>query len=406
MGGHKDMETNHGALEDLVILDLTRVVAGPFCTSMLGDMGARIIKIENPKGGDDSRTYGPYVNGESAYFAMHNRSKDGVTLNLKEPDGKKVFLEMVKKADVVVENYRPGVMDKLGLGYETLKEINDQIIYAAVSGYGCYGRYSHRPGYDILGQAMGGLMSVTGPRGGEPTKAGNAMGDILGGLNLTIGILAAVHARSIIGHGQRVDVSLVDAVLVSLENVFTRYWYSGQVPPRNGNTNPATAPYDTYKSKDGMVVIACGNQHLFELLCTEIIGKPELITDERFDINVKRVANMDELKPLIEEFTQEHGTQELVEMCLKKGVPAGPVYDVSQITKDPHIVEDREMFPVINHPVIGEMHVNGDAIKLLDTMPHVTRPAPTLGEDNERIYTEFAGLTAEQVKEYKKRGIF
>lgn len=209
------MENMHGALEDVVILDLTRVVAGPFCTSMLGDMGARIIKIENPKGGDDSRAYGPYVNGESAYFAMHNRSKEGVTLNLKAPEGKALFLEMVKKADVVVENYRPGVMDRLGLGYDVLKEVNDQIIYAAVSGYGCYGRYSQRPGYDILGQAMGGLMSVTGTKESGPVKAGNAMGDILGGLNLTIGILAALHARTIIGHGQRVDVALVDAVVVT-----------------------------------------------------------------------------------------------------------------------------------------------------------------------------------------------
>ncbi|MBR0090800.1 MAG: CoA transferase [Lachnospiraceae bacterium] len=399
------MEQIQGALSDLVVLDLTRVVAGPFCTSMLGDMGARIIKIENPKGGDDSRAYGPHINGESAYFAMLNRSKDGVTLNLKAPEGKRIFLEMAKKADIVVENYRPGVMDKLGLGYDNLKEVNDQIIYAAVSGYGSYGRYSQRPGYDILGQAMGGLMSVTGPRGGAPTKAGNAMGDILGGLNLTIGILAAVNARRLIGRGQRVDVSLVDAVLVSLENVFTRYQVSGEIPPRNGNTNPATAPYDSYRTGDGLIVIACGNQHLFELLCNEITNTPEWIGDERFKDNVSRVAHMDELKELIEACTMKHKTQELVDRCLKIGLPAGPVYDVGQIMKDPHIVEDREMFPLVKHPVVGELHVNGDAIKLMETMPHVTRPAPTLGADNERVYAEFAGLTKEQVDAYQAEGV-
>lgn len=399
------MEQVHGALEDLVILDLTRVVAGPFCTSMLGDMGARIIKIENPRGGDDSRAYGPYVNGESAYFAMHNRSKEGVTLNLKAPEGKQMFLDMVRKADVVVENYRPGVMDRLGLGYDVLREVNDQIIYAAVSGYGCYGRYSQRPGYDILGQAMGGLMSVTGTDESGPIKAGNAMGDILGGLNLTIGILAAVHARSLIGHGQRVDVSLVDAVLVSLENVFTRYWYSGKVAPRAGNANPATAPYDAYQASDGLAVIACGNQSLFEKLCLKVADRPAWLEDERFKDNISRVANVKALRALIEEWAGEHTVSEIVESCLANGVPAGPVYDVSQITRDPHIVEDREMFPVVHHPVIGDMHVNGDAIKLLETRPHVTRPAPTLGQDNTAVYGEFCGLTPEQVAQYRERGI-
>ena len=388
------MENVHGALEDVVILDLTRVVAGPFCTSMLGDMGARIIKIENPRGGDDSRAYGPYVNGESAYFAMHNRSKEGVTLNLKAPEGKALFLEMVKKADVVVENYRPGVMDRLGLGYDVLKEVNDQIIYAAVSGYGCYGRYSQRPGYDILGQAMGGLMSVTGTKESGPVKAGNAMGDILGGLNLTIGILAALHARTIIGRGQRVDVSLVDAVVVRLENVFSA-----------GNANPATAPYNAYQAKDGLVIIACGNQHLFEKLANDVAGKPEWISDARYIDNVTRVAHFEELKVDIEAWAKDYSVSEIVDSCLANGVPAGPVYDVSQIVKDEHILKDRDMFPIVHHPVIGDMHVNGDAVKLMETKPHITKPAPTLGQDNVSVYGEFAGLSEETVKEYKEKGI-
>lgn len=395
----------HGALEDLLVLDLTRVVAGPFCSSVLGDMGARVIKIENPKGGDDSRAYGPYVNGESAYFAMLNRSKEGVTLNLKSPEGKKIFLEMVKKADVLLENYRPGVMDKLGLGYDVLKGVNDQIIYAAASGFGSYGPYSQRPGYDVLAQAMGGLMSVTGPRGAGPTRAGNAMGDILAGMNMVIGVLAAVHARNIIGHGQRVDVALVDSVVVSLENAFTRYWINNEIYVRNGNAYAAICPYDTFQAKDGLAVIACGNQKLFEKFALDVAKHPEWVTDERFLTNVSRVAHMDELKELIEQWSSQLEVKEIVDQMLAAGVPAGPVYDVSQIVEDEHIAGAREMFPVVHHPVIGDMHVNGDAVKLMDTMPHVTRPAPLLGQDNLRVYAELAGLSAEDVEKYREAGI-
>lgn len=397
--------SSRGALEDIVVLDLTRVVAGPFCSSILGDMGATVIKIERPKTGDDSRAYGPYVNGESAYFALLNRSKYGITLNLKTEEGKKIFLQMVKKADVVLENYRPGVMDKLGLGYDELKKVNDQIIYAAVSGFGSYGPYSSRPGYDILAQAMGGLMSLTGPRGGEPTRAGNAMGDILGGMNMTIGVLAALHARSLIGHGQRVDIALVDGIVVSLENAFTRYWNTHQVYERKGNAYASLAPYDSFKASDGMCIIACGNQKLFEIFCTKVVEKPEWIKDERFLTNVLRVEHMDELKELIEEWSVNYTVDELVDMMLKAGVPAGPVYDLSQIVKDEHIAGAREMFPIVNHPVIGEMPVNGDAVKLMETMPHVTRPAPLLGQDNQKVYGELLGITEEQLNEMAKTGI-
>lgn len=395
---------HRGALEDITVLDLTRVVAGPFCGSILGDMGARVIKIENPAGGDDSRSYGPYVNGESAYFAMLNRSKEGVTLNLKTEEGKQIFGELVRRADVVLENYRPGVMERLGLGYNTLKEINDRIIYAAVSGFGSYGPYSERPGYDILAQAMGGLMSITGARGGDPTRAGNAMGDILGGLNMTIGVLAALHARTLTGRGQKVDVSLLDGIIVSLENTFTRYWIDNQIYKRNGNAYAALAPYDSFRAKDGLCIIACGNQKLFEKFCVSVAKKPEWVTDERFLTNVLRVEHMDELKELIEEWSVNFTVQELTDTALAAGVPAGPVYDVSQITKDAHIAVARDMFPAVHHPVIGDMHVNGNAVKMTDTMPRVTRPAPLLGEDNNRIYGEL-GITPARMVMLKEKGI-
>ncbi len=395
----------HGALEDILVLDLTRVVSGPFCSSMLGDMGARVIKIEMPERGDDSRAYGPVVNGESAYFALLNRSKEGITLNLKSPEGKAIFLEMVKKADVVLENYRPGVMDKLGLGYDVLKKVNDQIIYAAVSGFGSYGPYSQRPGYDILAQAMGGLMSLTGPKGGEPTRAGNAMGDMLAGMNMMIGVLAALHARTIIGKGQRVDVALLDSVVVSLENAFTRYWNTGKLYVRNGNAYAALAPYDSFNAKDGLVIIACGNQSLYEKFCLKVVNKPEWISDERFKNNMARVEHMDELKALIEDWTKDYTVDEIVEKVLAAGVPSGPVYDLSQIVKDEHIAGAREMFPIMHHPVIGDMPVNGDAVKLMETMPHVTKPSPLLGEDNERVFKEFLGYDSDKLAELKEKGV-
>lgn len=397
--------SQHGALEDILVLDLTRVVSGPFCSSMLGDMGARVIKIEMPERGDDSRAYGPVVNGESAYFALLNRSKEGITLNLKSPEGKAIFLEMVKKADVVLENYRPGVMDKLGLGYDVLKKVNDQIIYAAVSGFGSYGPYSQRPGYDILAQAMGGLMSLTGPKGGEPTRAGNAMGDMLAGMNMMIGVLAALHARTIIGKGQRVDVALLDSVVVSLENAFTRYWNTGKLYVRNGNAYAALAPYDSFNAKDGLVIIACGNQSLYEKFCLKVVNKPEWISDERFKNNMARVEHMDELKALIEDWTKDYTVDEIVEKVLAAGVPSGPVYDLSQIVKDEHIAGAREMFPIMHHPVIGDMPVNGDAVKLMETMPHVTKPSPLLGEDNERVFKEFLGYDSDKLAELKEKGV-
>ena len=260
------------ALQDLKVLDLTRVVAGPYAGSILGDFGAQVLKIEIPGRGDDARAYGPYENGESMYYANLNRNKKGITLNLKTEKGKDIFRKLAQDADILLENYRPGVMDKLGLGYETLHKMNPRLIYGTLSGFGSYGPYSQRPGYDIVSQGMGGLMSITGAEGGEPTRSGNAMGDILGGMNLVIGVLLAVHAREMTGVGQKIDVSLVDSVVASLENAYVRYFKSGKIPERTGNAYASIAPYDTYRAKDGRVILACGNQKLYEKFCNEVVG--------------------------------------------------------------------------------------------------------------------------------------
>ena len=281
---------SRGLLDGVVVLDLTRVLAGPYCAALMADMGATVYKIEQPGKGDDSRAMGPFQNGQSVYFINCNRGKMGCTLNLKAPEGKKLFLELVKKADVVLESYRPGTMEKLGLGYDVLREVNPGIIYGAVSGFGHTGPYSRRAGYDIVGQAMGGLMSTTGWPNGPATRVGTPMGDVLGGLNMTIGILAALVNKQKTGLGEKVDVALVDSVASAMENITMIYQATGRIPQRIGNRYESTYPYDVFPAKDGDVVIAAGNNKLYGLLC-DVMQRPELKTDSRFAEIKDRVAN-------------------------------------------------------------------------------------------------------------------
>ena len=398
-----------GALENLVVLDLTRVLAGPYCTMMLADMGAKVIKIEIPTGGDDTRGYPPFRENckgmqESLYFANIKRNKKGITLNLKAPEGKALFRKLVQKADIVVENYRPGVMDKLGLGYDVLKEINPRLIYGSVSGFGNTGPYRLRPGYDILAQAMGGLMAITGTVGGPPTRVGSAIGDILGGLHLTIGLLAAVNARNLTGVGQRVDISLMDAVIAATENTAIKYLESGTIPPRMGNRYAAVSPYDAFQVKDGKIIIAAGNQHLYEKLCTEVLHRPDMITDPRFTDMPGRLKNQNAIQEVIESVLADKTMDEAVELVLSKGIPAGPIYDISQILQDPQ-VQNREMFVEMEHPTLGKITVNGCAVKLEDTAASVRTPAPALGQDNKEIYSGMLGLNQSEIDQFTEEHV-
>ena len=399
------MKNEIQALDDIIVLDLTRVVAGPYAGSILGDFGARVIKVEIPGRGDDARGYGPYRNGESMYYANLNHNKKGITLNLKTDKGKSILKKLACKADVLLENYRPGVMDHLGVGYDVLHEINPRLIYAELSGFGSYGPYRQRPGYDIISQGMGGLMSITGTPGGEPTRCGNAMGDMLGGMNLVIGVMMALHARERTGVGQKVDVSLVDSVVASLENAYIRYMDSHELPIRNGNAYASIAPYDTYQAKDGEVILGCGNQKLYEKFCNEVIHMPWMITDERFLTVPLRVKNNQIQKKYIEEWTTQHSVDEIVELMLSKGIPAGPIYNVKQILENEHIAGARQMFVEVNHPVIGPMKVNGNPVKLMDMMPRVNYPAPTLGQDNDLIYKNMLGLSDDEIRDLQEENV-
>lgn len=384
---------NKGLLSGVKVLDLTRVLAGPYCGMMLADMGADVIKIEVPKKGDDSRGNAPMVNGESAYFMNLNRNKKGMTLNLKSAKGKAIFEELVKESDIVLENYRPGVMDKLGLGYEELRKINPAIVYGCVSGFGHYGPYSKRAGYDIIGQAMSGLMSTTGWVDSPPTRTGTAISDILGGLSCTIGVLAAYTNMLKTGEGDKVDISLVDSTVSALEIINMIYLCTGRVPGKIGNRYEAIYPYDTFHANDGMVIIACGNDKLYNLL-KGVLNIPELESEE-FAVNIARVKNHSKLKPIIEAWTKERNIDDIVDILLAVGIPAAPVNTIDRVVADPHIAVAREMFVEVEHPVAGKMKLTGNQLKFTNRKVKIDRPAPTLGQHTEEILFEKFNISHE-----------
>lgn len=392
------------ALEGIKVLDLTRVLAGPYATMVMADMGADVIKIEAPGVGDDSRAFGPYIANESAYFMSLNRNKRSITLNLKKPKAKELFLEMVKKADVVVENYRPGTMEKLGLGYEELKKINPGIIYAASSGFGHSGPYSKRAAYDAVVQAMGGIMSITGPKGGKPTRVGPSVGDITAGLFTAIGILAALNHRNNTGQGQKVDVAMLDCQVAILENAIARYVVTGEVPKPAGNRHTSITPFEPFETSDGEIMIAAGNDALFIKLC-ELFGTEEWVQDERFKSNPQRTKHVEELTPLITAITKTKTTKEWQELLDKAGVPNGPINTIDKVLEDPQVLA-REMVVEVDHPVAGHLKMAGVPIKMSETQGSVRKPAPVLGQHTEEILQDLLGLNKEEIEELKKAEIF
>ena len=393
-----------GALSGITVVDLTRVLAGPYCSMFLADMGANVIKVEIPNKGDDTRAYVPSYSGESAYFINLNRNKRSITLNLKSEKGKNILKEMVKKADIVLENFRPGTMDRLNLGYDVLKEINPGIIYGCISGFGHYGPYKERPGYDIIAQAMGGMMSTTGWPDSGPTRCGTAIGDVLAGLSLAIGVLSAHINKVKTGEGQKVDVALVDSVVSSLEIINQIYLAENRIPERIGNRYEAVYPYDSFAAKDGEIVIGAGNDKLFSLLAN-LMKQPELVNDERFLSNPLRVKNHALLKPIIEDWLSEITMEEAVEMMLNVGVPAAPIYTIDKVVTDPHIADAREMFVNLEHPLAGDMKICGNQIKLSNTPVNFERPAPLLGQHTHEILKEILNIEEDEYNTLKKEGV-
>jgi crotonobetainyl-CoA:carnitine CoA-transferase CaiB-like acyl-CoA transferase len=385
-----------GALDGIRVLDLTRILAGPYCTLLLGDMGAEIIKIEVPGHGDDSRRYPPFIGSESAYFMNLNRNKKSLTLNLKTEEGRAVFLELVKRSHVLTENFRPGTLDHLGVGYERLKAINPDLVYASISGFGHAGPYKDLPGYDIIGQAMGGIMSVTGWPDGPPSRTGTAIGDILGGLCACIGILSSLVAVRNGRPGQRVDIALVDSVVSAMEAVIQIYLVDGRIPQRTGNRYEFIYPYDTFRAQDGWVVIAVGNNKLWRQFC-DAIGSTALADDPRYRDNHDRVKAHEEVRQIVEAWTGTRTVRGVIEHLTAAAIPCAPIYTVKDVVGDPHIAGARRMIREIEHPVAGRMKVVGSPIMLSETPTEILAPAPLLGQHSAEVLQEVLGYTPDRI---------
>lgn len=391
------------ALEGILVLDLTRVLAGPFCTMQLADLGARVIKIETPRHGDDARTYGPFLNGESIYFASLNRNKESLVLDLKREAGRQIFLRLVELADILVENFRPGTMENLGLGYSKLRDLNNRLIYAACSGFGQTGPYRHKPAYDVIVQAMGGVMSLTGQPGGEPTRVGASIGDITAGLYTTIGILAALRACDRTGLGQLVDVGMMDCQVAILENAIARFEATGEVPRGIGNRHPSITPFTSVKARDADLVVAAGNDALWRKLC-QAIGRQDLEKDPRFSTNEQRTQNAEVLGRILGEVFASRTRAEWLSVLEGAGVPSGPINTVADIMSDPQ-VEARQMIVEVDLPAAGPVRLAGSPLKLSGHPSQDSRPSPSLGQHTRPVLRDLLGLSDVEIDRLAEKGV-
>lgn len=399
------MNATMGPLSGVTILDLTCVLSGPFATSWLSDMGATVIKVENPATGDYTRSSGPFVNGVSNYFATVNRNKKCVTLNLKHPEGKRIFLELVKRADVVTENFKPGTMEKLGLSYEVLQQVNERLVFASISGYGQTGPYANRPGYDVVSQAMGGIMSLTGSYGAPPTKCGPSIGDVTAGMNLVIGVLAGLYKAKNTGKGERVEVSLVDSVLALTTQDYIDYGYSKNLPKRMGNDYSLWCPYGTYRAKDRYFSIGVGTEGHWEAFCAQILNRPELITDPRYCSQPARVEHRDEVDALVTGWAGKLNAVDVVDRLNQANIPSALVYDFADIEADENFTVHRQMIQHMDHPVIGDISYINMPVRFTESGLCQPRAAGKLGQFNEEVYSNILGLSKENLARLHAQGI-
>ncbi len=393
------------ALEGVRVLDLTQAYSGPFCTMNLADHGAEVIKIERPGSGDQTRGWGPEKNNFSGYYAYVNRNKKGITLDLSKEEGKEVFRELLKTADVVCENYRVGVLEKLGFSWEVMQEINPRLIYGSISGYGLQGPLKSRPAYDIVAQAMSGMMSVTGFPDGPPCKIGPSIGDNYTGAYLCIGILMALFQREKTGKGQRLDVAMVDTLFSVMENFVVEYTIAGKTPHRAGNQDPSIAPFDSFRGKDGDFVMGCGTDKMFGLLCGAM-GREDLITNPLYDTNIHRCENyLPGLKSIIEEWSTTKTVAELEEIIVGLGIPFGNILTIPEATEHPQLAARNMLWNVYQPGMDEEIRIPGTPIKMHGVPDKCEKAAPQLGEDNYKIYKEVAGLSDEQIEKLKGLGV-
>ncbi len=375
-------------LNDIKVLDLSRVLAGPYCTMLLADLGAEVIKVERPITGDDSRSFSPFIGEESIYFLSLNRGKKSIVLDLKNEKDKDILWSLIKEVDIIVENFRPGTMEKLGLGYEEISKHNSSIIYAAISGFGHTGPYSKRPAYDMIVQAMGGIMSITGEENGNLVRVGSSIGDITAALFATIGILSALNHRNNTGEGQKVDISMLDSQVAILENAIARYEVTKTAPKPLGTKHPSIAPFQAFPTKDGSIIIAAGNDSIWARLC-KALKIEEHTEDSRFKTNKSRLENINELEKIISTATLNKNSEDLINILIDANVPVGPINTIDKVINDPQILY-RNMIIEHEHKAIGKLRLAGNPIKLSKCSyeTNINVQAPFLGEHTETIIKE------------------
>ena len=384
---HNTKMKNNGPLSGLLVLDLTRVLVGPYCTMILSDLGARVIKVEAPEVGDDSRSFGPFVEDQSAYFMSLNRNKESIALNLKNEKDKKIFEKILPKADILVENFKPGTLNKWGYGWESLKDKYSKLIYASASGFGQTGPLKGLPAYDMVVQGMGGLMSVTGQPDSEPTRVGTSIGDITAGLFTAIAINAALYDRQKTGKGMYIDVAMLDCQIAILENAVARYLTKGEIPKPMGSRHPSIAPFEAFSTKDSYIVIAAGNDKLFEGMCKVL--NINLHNNEKFKTNANRNKNIEELKIILEDELKKKTTTEWCKMFEENKIPCGPINNIKEVVESPQ-TKARNMIVSAIHNKIGEFKMPGNPIKMSSYDDPDTRgEIPDLDQHREKILKEF-----------------
>ena len=378
-----------GPLKNLLVVDLTRVLVGPYCTMILSDLGARVIKIEAPETGDDSRKFGPFVKDYSAYFMSLNRGKESIALNLKNENDKEIFEKILSKADILVENFKPGTLEKWGFGWKQVSKKYPKLIYASASGFGQTGPLKELPAYDMVVQGMGGLMSVTGQPNSEPTRVGTSIGDITAGLFTAIGINAALYDRQKTGKGMFIDVSMLDCQIAILENAIARYLSKNEIPKPMGSRHPSIAPFEAFKTNDSYIIIAAGNDKLFENLCIALEIK-DLKNDKKFNNNSSRSENMNELKKILENKLIDKTTNEWIKIFENLKIPCGPIFNIKEAVENPQ-VEARNMIVKAYHKVIGEFKLAGNPIKMSTYKDEKIRgDIPDLDEHRDKILKEIS----------------
>ena len=389
-------------LEGIKVLDVSQIMAGPYCTMVLGDMGAEVVKVEKANGGDDSRQMGPYVNDESTCFAQINRNKKSISLNLKNESGREIFYRLAREADVVVENYRPGVTRSLGIDYESLKKLNPGLIYCSISGYGQTGPYHRKGGFDLVAQGLSGLMSMTGEPGRRPLKTGVAVYDIGAGITAIYSILAAYIHRQKTGEGQHLDVSIAECGLPWFTWEAAAYFAEGRVPSATGWRHRVSAPYQAMRVRDGYMVLGCANQRTWERFCSEVIERPDLLEDPRFLTNLDRGTNVEALEEVLEGILADHDRAFWLQRCDQAGVPAGPINDFDQAMHDEHYLA-RGMVQEMDHPVMGRMKTIGFPTKFSATPLEIRMPAPLLAQHTDEVLQDL-GMSAAEIDELRRQG--